>query len=89
MDRTLEDGGSAVVTLEDSGGTVALGGGFGQQLKIAAVALGSGCGRRRCNDGIAISIIKAKGYCHDVGVSVGKTGREDASNARDVCWQKW
>jgi hypothetical protein len=75
MDRMLEDGGSAAVALEDDGGTAALGGGFGWQLKIAEAALGGGCGRRTCNNGIGISVIKAKGYCQDVSVSVGKDGK--------------
>ncbi len=61
--------------MEDDGGTAALEGGFGWRLKIAAAALGGGCGRRICDDGIGISIIEAEGYCHDVGVSVDKNGK--------------
>ncbi len=71
----LEDGGGVAVALEGGGGVAALGGGFGRWLKIAAAALGSGCGRRTCNDGIGITVIKAKGYCHNVGISVGKDGK--------------
>jgi hypothetical protein len=63
---------AVAVALEDGGGTVALGGGFGRRLKIAAAGLGGGCSRGTCNNGISISIIEAKGYYHDVGVSVGK-----------------
>ncbi len=71
----LEDGGGAVVAFEDGSGVVALGGGVGRWLKIAEAALGGGCGRRTCDDGIGISFIKAEGYCHDVGISVGKDGK--------------
>ncbi len=74
----LEDGGGAAVALEGGSGAAALGGGFGRWLKIAAAALGSGCGRRTCNDGIGITFVKAKGYCHDVGVSVGKDNKRGA-----------
>jgi hypothetical protein len=63
------------VALEDGGSAAALGGGFGWRLKIAAAALGGGCGRRTCSDGIGISVVKAKGYCHDVGISVGEDGK--------------
>ncbi len=62
------------MVLEEGGGVVALGGGFGQRLKIAVAALGGSCSRRLCNDGIGISIVEAKGYCHKAGVSVGKDG---------------
>ncbi len=75
MDRTLEDEGGEAAALEDDGGMVALGGGFGWQLKIAVVVLGGGCGRRTCDDGIGISIVKAEGYCHNVGVSIDKNGK--------------
>jgi hypothetical protein len=75
MDGTLKEAAAATVALEDDGGAAASGGGFGRRLKIAAAALGGGCGRRTCNDGIGISIIKAKGYYHNVGVSVGKDGQ--------------
>ncbi len=74
----LEDGGGTAVALEDGGGAVVLGGGFGRWLKIAAAALGSGYGRRTCDNGIGITIVKAKGYCHDVGISVGKDGKRGA-----------
>jgi hypothetical protein len=60
MDMALEDGGSAAVAFEDGGGA-ALGGGIGQRVKIPAVALGSGGGRRTFNYGIGISVVKAKG----------------------------
>jgi hypothetical protein len=75
MDRTLEDGGNAAVVLEDGGGAAALGGGFGWWLKIAVAVMGGGCGRRTCNNGISISIIEAEGYCHNVGIRVGKDGK--------------
>ena len=52
----------AVVASDDGGSTVALGGGFGPRLKVAAVALGGGCGRRTCNNDIGISIVEAEGY---------------------------
>ncbi len=42
----LEDCGGAAVALEDGGGVAALGGGFGQRLKIAAALFGGSCGRR-------------------------------------------
>ncbi len=57
----LEDGGSAAVVLEVGGDAAALEGGIGQHFKIAAVALGGGGGRRTGNDGVSISIVKAKG----------------------------
>ncbi len=58
---TLEDGGSTTVALEDGSNAVALVGGVGWQFKIAVAALGGNSGRRTCNDGIGISVIKAKG----------------------------
>ncbi len=63
------------VALEDGGGAPVLGGGFGLQLKIAVVALGGGCGRRTCNDGIGISVVEAEGYYHNVGLNVSKDGK--------------
>jgi hypothetical protein len=57
----LEDGSGAAMALEDGGGMAALGGGVGWWLKIAAAALGGGGGRRTCNDGVGVSIVKAKG----------------------------
>ena len=57
----MEDGGSAAVALEDCGGTAAFGGGVGQQFRIAAAALGSGGGRRTCNNGISLNVVKAEG----------------------------
>jgi hypothetical protein len=65
------------VALEDGGGAPALGGGFGLRLKIAVAALGSGCCRRTCNDGISISIVKTEDYYHDIGVSVGQEGKRE------------
>jgi hypothetical protein len=57
MEMLLEDGGGAAA--------LALGGGIGHRLKIAAVALDSGGGRRTCNNGIGIDvgvdIVKAEG----------------------------
>jgi hypothetical protein len=61
MDRTLEHGGGVAVALEDGGGVTVLGGGFGWWSKIKAAALGRGCGRTTCNDGVDISIVKAQG----------------------------
>ncbi len=58
---TLEDGGGMAVALEDGGGMVVLGGGIGQRLRIVVAALGGGDRTRRCNDGISISVVKAKG----------------------------
>jgi hypothetical protein len=66
---------AVAVALEDGGGALAFGGGFGLRLKIAVAVLGSGCGRRTCNDGIGISVIKAEGYYHNVGISIGKDGK--------------
>ncbi len=40
------------MALEDGGSVVALRGGVGRRLKIAAAALGGGGNRRTCNDGI-------------------------------------
>jgi hypothetical protein len=63
---------AAAVALEDGGGAAALGGGFEQRLKVAAEALGGGCGRRTCNDGNGIRVVEAEGYYHNVGLNVGK-----------------
>jgi hypothetical protein len=49
---------TAAVALKDDAGAVALEGGFGQQLKIAVAALGGGCGRRTCKDGIGVLSVK-------------------------------
>jgi hypothetical protein len=57
----LENGGGATVALEDGGHAAALGVGVGRQFKIVGVALGGGGGRRTCNNGVGISIVKAKG----------------------------
>jgi hypothetical protein len=57
----LEDGSGAAVALEDGGSAATLGGGFGWRSKIAAVALGGGCGRRTCDDGVGVSVVKARG----------------------------
>ncbi len=57
----MEDGGGAAVVLEDCGGTAALGGDVGRWFKIAAVALGGGGGRKTCNNGVSISVVKAGG----------------------------
>ncbi len=86
MNRTLEDGGSMVMALEDGGGAAALGGGFWWRLKIVAAALGGGCSRRTCNNGIGIRAVKAKGYCHNLTSALARTAREDVSDARDVHW---
>ncbi len=66
----MEDGSSTAVALEDGRSMAALQGGFGQQLKIAVVVLGSGFGRRTCDEGIGIRVVYAKGYCHNIGISV-------------------
>jgi hypothetical protein len=57
----LEDGGGVAMALEDGGGMAALRGGVGQQLKIAAAALGGGGNRRTCDNGVGVSIVKAEG----------------------------
>ncbi len=57
----MEDGSGAVVAMEDCGGGAALGGGIGQWFKIAVAALGSGGGRRTCDDGVGVSAVKVKG----------------------------
>jgi hypothetical protein len=75
MDRRLEDGGGMAVALEDGRGAAALGGGFGWWLKIAAAALGGGCDRRICSDGINISTVEAKGDYYNISVSVSKDGK--------------
>ncbi len=55
-----------------------MGGSFGRQLKIAAMALGGSCSRRTCDDGIGISVIEAKGYMTLMS-ALARTAREDAS----------
>ncbi len=73
------------VVLEDCGGTLALGGSIGQWLKIASAALGGSGGRRTCNDGVGISVVKAKGVSIMTLVSVlARMAREDASYAKEV-----
>jgi hypothetical protein len=57
MEMVLEDGGRAMVALEDGDNAVALGGGIGQRLKIVMVVL-DGSGSRRAS---GVSIIEAKG----------------------------
>jgi hypothetical protein len=64
MEKALEVGGGAAVALEDGSGTVALGGGVRGRLKIAAAALGGGSGRRICNDGVGVSVVKAEGLLY-------------------------
>jgi hypothetical protein len=68
---------AVAVALEYGGGAMALGGGFGRQLKIAVAALGYSCSRRTCNNGIGISIVKAKIYYHNVSISAGKDGERE------------
>jgi hypothetical protein len=77
MDRALEDGSSTAMALEDGGGAAASRGGIGRQLKIAVATFGSGCCRRTCNNGIGISVIKAEGFSHDVGISIGKDSKRE------------
>ncbi len=61
LEMALEDGGGVAVVLKSGGGAVALGGGIGWRLKIAAAALCGGGSRRTCNDGIGVSIVEAEG----------------------------
>jgi hypothetical protein len=84
MDRMLEDGG---------GGGGGIGGwrrgggigrcGFGWRLKIAEAALGCGCSRRTYNDGISISVVKAEGYYHNVGISVSKVSKRGCFQCKE------
>ncbi len=78
------------MALDDGSGVAALGGGVGCQLKIAVMALGSGGGRRTCNDGVGIAIVinvvKAVGLLLQ---HLARMAREDTSNARDVCQRQW
>jgi hypothetical protein len=60
MDKTLEDGGGAALALEDGGGAAALRGGIGWRSKIAVAALGGGCSRRTCDDGVGNSVVEAQ-----------------------------
>ncbi len=71
----LEDGGGAAVVLEDGSSAAALGGGIGWWLKIAAEALGGSGGRGTCNNGVGVSVVKAKGLLYNVGISIGKDGK--------------
>ncbi len=70
----MEDGGGAVLALEDCGGVTALGGDIGRWFKIAAVAWGSGGGRQTWDDGIGISVVEAEGLYYGVGSSISKDG---------------
>ncbi len=84
-----EDGSGTAVALEDGNSVAAFGGGVGRRLKIAAV-LGSGGGGRTCDNGIGVSIVEVKGLLFTTSASVlVRTAREEASDARDVCWQQW
>jgi hypothetical protein len=99
MEMALEDGSGAAVALEDGDGVAAFGGGVGRRLKIAAV-LGSGRGRRACDDGIGISVVEAKGLLLQrwyqcwrgrqerkrlmQGTYVGSNGKEIG-----IFWQWW
>jgi hypothetical protein len=71
----LEDGSGTAVALKDGGGAAARGGGVGWRLKIAVAVLGSSGGKRTCNDGVGISLVKAEGLLYDVRVSIGEDGK--------------
>jgi hypothetical protein len=58
----LKDGGGTTGALEDGGDAAALGGGVGRWFKIVVVALGGSGRRRTCNDGVGVSVVKAKGF---------------------------
>jgi hypothetical protein len=75
METALEDGGGAAMALEDGSGEAVLGGGIGCWLKIAVAALVSGGGRRTCNDGVGVSVVKAKGLLYNISISIGKDGK--------------
>ena len=61
--------------MKDGGGAAARGGGVGWRLKIAVAVLGSSGGKRTCNDGVGISLVKAEGLLYDVRVSIGEDGK--------------
>jgi hypothetical protein len=60
MEMVMEDGSGTAVALEDGSHVAALGGCVGRRLKIVA-ALGGNDSRRTCDNGIGVSIVKAKG----------------------------
>ncbi len=76
------------MVLEDDDSAVALGGGVGHRLKIAAAALGGRGSRRTCNNGVSvgigINISKPRAYYYGIGLALARTAREDASDARDI-----
>jgi hypothetical protein len=82
METALEDGGGAAVVLEDGSSMAALGGGIGWRLKIAAAALGGSGGRGTCNDGVGVSIVKAKGLLYNVGINVSKDGKRGCAQCK-------
>ncbi len=85
----MEDGGGVAVMLEDCGSAAALGGGIEQWFKIAVAASGSGGGRRTCDDGVGVSIVKAKGFYYNVGISIGKDGERGCVQCKGRNQQQW
>jgi hypothetical protein len=68
----MEDCGGAAVVLVECSNAAALGSDVGRWFKIAVAGLGGSGGRRACNDGVGISVVKADGLYYNIGISVGK-----------------
>jgi hypothetical protein len=43
---------------------------------LAVAALGSGCGRRTCDNGVGTSVVEAEGLYYNIGISIGKDGKK-------------
>jgi hypothetical protein len=87
MDRMLEDGGCAAVALEDGGGAVTLGGGFGWWLKMQRQGWAAAVAEDHATMVSASALSKPRATVMTLASALARTAREDASDAR-ICWQR-
>jgi hypothetical protein len=85
----MEDGSGVAVALEDCGSAAALGVGIEHWFKIAVAALGSGGSRRTCDDSVGVSIVEAKGFYYNVGISIGRDGKRGCVQCKGRNKQQW